>query len=202
VSLYAARVHRNSWTWLAKLWGRKPTEEKYYSVDRAAYPRRRFIGTENPSMAIAAPHEMTRQAVSTVGGRMVEQLGSSGKLTDYVCGDHMWTGIDYLGVSAQPGPLESWTPAASKRTVTISFRASGRISQWSMCPLTGAGRARKESHTGTLLHELRHVELFLNGKSFGVKGYWFPRVVGNSPREGGAEPQHHVGSAPGMDGAL
>ena len=77
-------------------------EEKYYSVDRHAFPQRRFIGTENPSMAIGDYSELLpASALSRAAARQsradIEQLWKFARTYDYVCGDHMWTGIDYLG---------------------------------------------------------------------------------------------------------
>ena len=120
-------------------------EEKYYSIDRHAFPKRRFIGTEDPNMAIAAPmrDDPERGGIDCFRPD-IEQLWKFVRTNDYVCGDYMWTGIDYLDgteIRRRSGPSRelrrlrrtrtaaSWIPAASRRTVTTSTRASGPTSR-------------------------------------------------------------------------
>jgi beta-galactosidase len=105
-----------------------------------------------------------------------------------VTGDHMWTGCDYLGESSWPNKSNT-----SGTMDSCGFEKDGYYfyqSQWT---------------DKTVLHLLPHwnwkgkegdvipvlcytncdcVELFVNGKSFGVQGYWFPRV-GYWPRREG-----------------
>src|ERR1039457_892273 len=109
-----------------------------------------------------------------------EQLWKFIKVHDYVIGDFGWTGIDYLGESRWPGKL-----SGSGMLDTCGFPKDNYYfyqSQWT---------------TNLMLHLFPHwnwkgkegevipvlcytncdtVELFVNGKSFGVQGYWFPRI--------------------------
>lgn len=163
--------------------------EKYYSIDRHAFPRGKVIGTESPSMGgirgdyrglFPLPPGVTLRGMSSNRGIQVEQLWRFVRTYDYVSGDHMWTGIDYLGESAWPAKNSS-----AGVLDTCGFEKDGYYfyqSQWS---------------DKTVLHVLPHwswkgkegeaipvlcytncdsVELFLNGKSLGVQGYWFPRT--------------------------
>src|ERR1017187_3025596 len=76
--------------------------EKYYSLDRQAFPRRRFIGTESGSMG--GLRGATPGASRFAAGRNtdVEQLWKFVRTYDYVAGDFMWTGIDHIGEARWP----------------------------------------------------------------------------------------------------
>jgi beta-galactosidase len=170
-------------------------KEKYYSIDRAAFPQRRVIGTESgsmggtrgdyrglfPSAAPAAappgPGMMLR------GGRGrnidVEQLWRFVSTYDYVAGDFMWTGIDYLGESRWPGKGSS-----AGVIDTCGFKKDGFYfyqSQWTDKPVLHLfPHWNWKGQEGqfipvTCYTNCDTVELFLNGKSVGAKGYAFPR---------------------------
>jgi beta-galactosidase len=163
--------------------------EKYYSIDRHANPRARMIGTESPGMyGVRGDYRElvpTSEAEEPMHwwrsnrGIQVEQLWRFVRTYDYVAGDFMWTGIDHLG--------EAPWPAKNSSTGVIDmcgFTKDGFYfyqSQWTDRPMihlfphwNWAGRE------GDFIPVLCYtncdtVELFLNGKSLGVQGYWFPR---------------------------
>ena len=170
-------------------------KEKYYSIDRAAFPQRRVIGTESGSMsgtrgdyrglfpaaapapAAAGPGMMLR------GGRGrnidVEQLWRFVSTYDYVAGDFMWTGIDYLGESRWPGKGSS-----AGVIDTCGFKKDGFYfyqSQWTdkpvlhLFPHWNWKGMEGQFVPVTCYTNCDTVELFLNGKSVGAKGYAFPR---------------------------
>ncbi len=166
--------------------------EKYYSIDRAAYPTRRVIGTESAGMGGLrgdyrsllpgpAPAGPTAGFRAMGRGRAidVERLWRFVSTYDYVAGDFMWTGIDHLGESRWPG--KSATPGVLD---TCGFPKDGYYfyqSQWTAKPMlhlfphwTWNGR-EGEILPVTCCTNCDTVELFLNGKSLGVKGYAFPR---------------------------
>jgi beta-galactosidase len=98
---------------------------------------------------------------------------------DYVSGDFMWTGIDYIGESRWPAKNSS-----SGVIDTCGFKKDGYYfyqSQWTSKPMLHLfphwNWKGKEGQvvTVTCFTNCENVELFLNGKSFGVKGYVFPR---------------------------
>jgi beta-galactosidase len=148
-------------------------KEKYYSIDKAAFPQRRVIGTESGSMG------GIRGGVLRGRGIDVEALWKFVSTYDYVAGDFMWTGIDYLGESRWPGK-----GSASGVIDTCGFKKDGFYfyqSQWTKKPMlylsphwNWKGREGQFIPV-TAYTNCDTVELFLNGKSAGVKGYAFPR---------------------------
>ncbi|MGD0778723.1 MAG: glycoside hydrolase family 2 TIM barrel-domain containing protein [Candidatus Solibacter sp.] len=170
-------------------------KEKYYSIDRAAFPQRRVIGTESGSMggtrgdyrglfpdaapvrAVLGPGPLAR------GGRGrnidVEQLWRFVGTYDYVAGDFMWTGIDYLGESRWPGKGSS-----AGVIDTCGFKKDGFYlyqSQWTersvlhLFPHWNWKGKEGQFIPVTCYTNCDTVELFLNGRSIGAKGYAFPR---------------------------
>jgi beta-galactosidase len=170
--------------------------EKFYAIDRQAYPARRFIGTETSSIfgprgayAVETPDDpfFGRAANTAIE---VEQLQKFIQTYDYVSGDFIWTGIDYLGEARWPAKI-----ASSGALDTCGFPKDAYYfyqSRWTTEPVlhlfphwNWAGREGKVI-TVTCYTNCDTVELFLNGKSFGVKGYAFPRpgmvgTYGNYP---------------------
>jgi beta-galactosidase len=162
--------------------------EKYYSIDRHAFPQRKVIGTENPSMGGLRGDYRGLFPGTGEGGSFrrrglsqmitVEQLWKFTSTYDYVAGDFMWTGIDYLGES-------QWPSRSSSAGVldTAGFKKDGFYfyqSQWTNKPVLHVfphwNWKGKEGQVIpiTCFTNCDTVELFLNGKSFGVKGYVFP----------------------------
>jgi beta-galactosidase len=170
--------------------------EKFYAIDRQAYPTRRFIGTETSSIfgprgayAVETPDDpfFGRAANTAIE---VEQLQKFIQTYDYVSGDFIWTGIDYLGEARWPAKI-----ASSGALDTCGFPKDAYYfyqSRWTTEPVlhlfphwNWAGREGKVI-TVTCYTNCDTVELFLNGKSFGAKGYAFPRpgmvgTYGNYP---------------------
>jgi beta-galactosidase len=159
--------------------------EKYYSIDRHAYPNRRFIGTESSALfgargvyAVDQSNELFFEKASNTAIE-VEQQQKFVQTYDYVSGDFIWAGIDYLGESRWPSKL-----AAAGALDTCGFPKDNYYfyqSIWTREPVlhlsphwNWAGRE------GQVIPVICYtncdtVELFLNGKSLGVKGYAFPR---------------------------
>ena len=163
--------------------------QKYYSIDRHAFPQRRMIGTESISMGGVRGDYRWAFPETTPGGMFrgmsrnrgvdVEQLWCFVRTYDYVSGDYMWTGIDYLGESR-------WAArnASSGVLDTCGFEKDGYYfyqSQWTDKPMIHLfPHWNWKGKEGECIPVLCYtncdaVELFLNGKSLGVQGYWFPR---------------------------
>ena len=120
--------------------------EKYYSIDHDAFPDRRVIGTESGAMGgirgdYRGPVSEHRDARPMSGffqfraGRNidVEQLWQFVSTYDYVAGDFMWTGIDYLGESFWP-----MRSSSSGVIDTCGFKKDGFYfyqSQWTQKPM-------------------------------------------------------------------
>jgi beta-galactosidase len=163
--------------------------EKYYSIDRHAFPKRCFIGTESESMGgsrgdyrdlfpAEAPAEFLRlRAARNID---VEQLWKFVGVHDYVAGDFMWTGIDHLGEARWP------MKGSSTGVIDIcGFKKDGFYfyqSQWTNKPVLHIfphwNWNGKEGRIVpvTCFTNCDTVELFLNGRSLGVKGFAFPRL--------------------------
>ena len=169
--------------------------ELYYSIDRQEYPNRKFIGTESISMAgirgdynwlldrpATRPAEnSTNQRPPLANKRLdVEQLWKFVRTNDYVAGDFMWTGIDYVGESSWPNKL-----APSGALDTCGFKKDSYYfyqSQWTSEPVLHImPHWNLKGHEGQIIPVTCYtncdaVELFLNGNSYGIKGYDFPRT--------------------------
>ena len=164
--------------------------EKYYSIDRHAFPQRRFVGTESEAMGgvrseypdLFSAKDSSPDFFQFLRGRNVdvEQLWKFVSTYDYVAGDFMWTGIDYLGESRWP-----MKGSSSGVIDTCGFKKDGFYfyqSQWIDKPVlhlfphwNWKGREGQVIPVGCFTN-CDTVELFLNGRSLGVKGYEFPRV--------------------------
>ena len=161
--------------------------EKYYSIDRQAFPKRKFIGTENGSLGgIRGDYTyLFPQTAGTISRRSnnrwidFEQMWKFVSTYDYVAGDFMWTGIDYLGES-------NWPRKANTSGVidTCGFEKDTWYfcqSQWTDKPVLHLfphwNWPGKEGEFIPVFcyTNCDSVELFLNGKSLGVQSYWFPR---------------------------
>jgi beta-galactosidase len=165
--------------------------EKYYSIDRLAFPQRRFVGTESEAMGgirgeypdlFGAEAARTRSFFQFLQGRNVdvEQLWKFVSTYDYVAGDFMWTGIDYLGEARWP------MKGSSSGVIDMcGFKKDGFYfyqSQWTEKPVLHLfphwNWQGKEGHVipVSCFTNCDTVELFLNGRSMGVKGFEFPRL--------------------------
>jgi beta-galactosidase len=159
--------------------------EKFYSIDRHDFPRRKFIGTESPAMGGSRGAYRLGDEPPIFGERLsntrieVEQLQKFVQTYDYVGGDFMWTGIDYLGESRWPGKS-----APSGVLDTCGFPKDGYYfyqSLWTRKPVlhlfphwNWQGREGETIEVACYTN-CDAVELFLNAKSLGVKGFAFPR---------------------------
>ena len=182
-------------------WGTR--RETMYDDDRHAFPQRKMIGTESSVVGARGEYFSNsttnkRPPAYTLSMIRTEQLWKFIRVHDYVIGDFGWTGIDYLGESRWPGKL-----AASGMLDTCGFPKDNYYfyqSQWT---------------TNLMLHLFPHwtwkgregqvipvvcytscdtVELFLNGRSFGVKSLEFPRQGAAGGWNTYARPQQPTGS--------
>jgi beta-galactosidase len=162
--------------------------ELFYSIDKMAHPEWKMIGTESESLRNAPEYSLGTdlskvRANYTSGMVRTEQLWKYVSVHDYVIGDFMWTGIDYLGEARWPGKGSS-----SGEIDMTNLPKDGYYfyqSQWTNKPVlhllphwNWAGRE------GQVIPVLAYtncdtVELFVNGKSYGVKVQEFPHQ-GNS----------------------
>jgi len=160
--------------------------ELYYSIDRHDHPNWKMIGTESESNSggIRGEYSFGNDSSCTnpdYDFRMVdaEQLWKFVRLHDYVIGDFMWTGIDYLGESEWPYKNSSFGVLD-----LCGFPKDGFYfyqSQWISKPMLHLfphwnWKGREGQIIPVLCYNnCNEVELFLNGKSYGQKRIEFPR---------------------------
>jgi beta-galactosidase len=127
--------------------------EKFYSIDRHAYPERRFVGTETSAIFGARGTYAVEEPDDFFFGRAannlieVEQLQKFIQTYDYVSGDFIWTGIDYLGESRWPSKLGSsgaWIHVDFPKMRTTSIKVDGAAKPCSISFLTGTGWGERE----------------------------------------------------------
>ena len=161
--------------------------ETFFGPDRAAFPQRKFVGTEDTGAGgvrggyafRANPTGTPERAAYASAMIRVEQLWKFALTHDYVIGHFMWTGIDYLGEARWPGK-----GASSGALDTCGFPKDSYYfyqSLFSDKPMlhllphwNWAGRE------GQVIPVLAYtncdvVELTLNGRSLGAKAREFPR---------------------------
>lgn len=180
--------------------------ELFYSIDSHNHPDWKMIGTESISNSGGIRGEYSfgddtssvRPDISfwtsesslknnsnsflpsyNFGMIGAEQLWKFVKTRDYVIGDFMWTGIDYLGESFWPNKNSSFGVLD-----LCGFPKDGYYfyqSQWIEEPMIHLfPHWNWEGREGQVIPILCYtncdaVELFLNGKSFGEKRLQFPR---------------------------
>ncbi len=186
--------------------------EQFYAVDRQQFPQRRMIGTESEAMGGARGLYKLQEDAPVFGQRpsntriAVEQLQKFVQTYDYVAGDFLWTGIDYLGEAFWPNKL-----ASSGVLDTCGFAKDGYYfyqSLWTKSPVLHLfphwNWPGKQGQVVSVMcyTNCDTVELFLNGTSLGVKGYAFPRPgmvskYGTYPPRAKASADHG-GSASGL----
>jgi beta-galactosidase len=156
--------------------------EKYYSLDHHSYPHWKMIGTENISIpGVRGAYSLESQGwwgAYPTQSITAEQLWRFTRTYDYVAGDFMWTGIDYLGETRWPHKNSSFGVID-----LCGFPKDGYYffqSQWTNAPMLHLfPHWNWEGQEGKVIPVLCYtncdsVELFVNGKSFGVKSYVFP----------------------------
>ena len=171
-------------------WDRRAKRaETYCTDDRHDFPQRKFIGTENAGMdgirgdySDYIPLNLGTPWKFPYGSRRnrgldVEQMWKWIKNNDWVTGDHTQCGVDFLGSAGRPAP--------SGILDTAGFPKDGYyfyLSQWTnKTVLHLFPHWNWKGKEGEFIPVLCYtncdtVELFLNGKSVGLQGYWFPRV--------------------------
>lgn len=155
----------------------------FYSVDRHRFPQRKMIGSENISIGgIRGQYNMTAEAGAWHGpyfAQMIraELLWKVTRINDYVAGDFMWAGIDYLGEARWPQKSSS-----SGQLDTCGFPKDGYYfyqSQWTEQPMLHLfPHWNWPGDEGRVIPVLCYtncdsVELFVNDTSWGAKSFRF-----------------------------
>jgi beta-galactosidase len=162
--------------------------ELFYGIDHYDHPEWKMIGTESESLRSAPFYSLgmdsTKVQANYTGGIVrAEQLWKFVAVHDYVIGDFMWTGIDYLGEARWPGKA-----SGSGEIDMTNLPKDGYYfyqSQWTNKPVlhlfpTWNWKGREGQIIPVVAYtNCDTVELFVNGKSYGIKVQEFPRQ-GNS----------------------
>ncbi|NLO01117.1 MAG: DUF4982 domain-containing protein [Bacteroidales bacterium] len=162
--------------------------EQFYSVDKINHPDWKMIGTENSNIGGARGEYSLedgnyRSRPYNTSMIRAEQLWKFTATRDYVCGDFMWTGIDYHGEARWP-----YRSSYSGVIDLAGFPKDGYYfyqSQWTKDPMVHLfPHWNWEGKEGEIIPVIVYsncdaVELFLNGKSYGEQRLEFPRP-GNS----------------------
>ena len=167
--------------------------ELFFDTDHHDHPNWKMVGTESVSISgvrgnyfggnfFKVDSSVVRPANMSSVVR-AEQLWKFVSSHDYVIGDFMWTGIDYLGEARWPNKN-----ASSGVIDLCGFPKDSYYfyqSQWTTKPMihlfphwNWSGKKGKVIPV-MVYTNCDSVELFLNGKSFGMKSLEFPRQ-GNS----------------------
>ncbi|MFA9560468.1 glycoside hydrolase family 2 TIM barrel-domain containing protein [Evansella sp. AB-rgal1] len=159
--------------------------ETFYSEDKIDNPHWKVIGSENPAIPSIrgdyffenTSYEYFRNTYFTNMIR-TEKLWKFTFMNDYVAGDFMWTGIDYLGESKWPYKNASFAPLDMCGFPKDSFYFYQ--SQWTKQPMLHVfPHWNWQGQEGRVIPVLCYtncdsVELFVNDRSFGEKCYEFP----------------------------
>ncbi|MBN2213536.1 MAG: DUF4982 domain-containing protein [Bacteroidales bacterium] len=159
--------------------------ELFYSIDRHEHPDRKMTGTESVSnggirgyYSLGGDSAMIRPDYNFHMIR-AEQLWKYVSGHDFVIGDFMWTGIDYLG--------ESWWPGKNASSGVLDlcgFPKDGYYfyqSRWTLTPMIHLfphwnWTGREGQFIPVICYtNCDAVELFVNGRSAGEKRLEFPR---------------------------
>jgi beta-galactosidase len=159
--------------------------ELYAHVDKLEHGDWLVVGTESGSVrnrrsnySLGNDPDKVRPNYTT-GMIRAEQLWKYVSMNDYVIGDFMWTGIDYLGEARWPSKN-----ASSGEMDLAGFPKDGYYfyqSQWLDKPVLHIfPHWNWEGREGQFIPVLAYtncdtVELFLNGQSIGMRSSEFPR---------------------------
>ncbi|MCM1026456.1 MAG: DUF4982 domain-containing protein [Roseburia sp.] len=156
--------------------------ETFYDEDRAEFPKRRFVGSENPSVGGKRGDYTSHGVFGSYVSASIhhEALWRYTVSHDFVAGDYLWTGIDYLGETRWPS-----RGAACGALDTAGFRKDSYYyfrSIWNKKEITlhllphwnwpGEEGTFKQVVCYT---NCERVELYINGRLVGSKGYRCPR---------------------------
>jgi beta-galactosidase len=160
--------------------------ETLYDEDRKKFPARRMIGSENPSAGgIRGNYERSGPGVFRVSYDRAtlnhEFLWRYTASRDFVAGDYLWTGIDYLGEARWPmkaaasGPIDT---AGFPKDTYYYFRSiwNGKDTTLHILPHWNWKGREGEFITVIGYTNCDEVSLYLNGRLVGTRGYDFPNA--------------------------
>jgi beta-galactosidase len=176
-------------------WGTR--RETQYSDDRQAYPQRKFVGTEetgvpsvrgqyrfgsllgvNDSDDVLVLSQGRESALYVPATLRASSLWRFAAVHDYVSGEFIWTGFDYLGESRWPRKMASFAPLDTccfKKDTFFYYQ-----SLWTERPMLHLlPHWNWPDRVGKVVPVVAYsncaaVDLQLNGRSLGLKAREFP----------------------------
>ena len=156
--------------------------ETFYDEDRHDYPKRRVVGTENGSAGgtrgvYGKPGEMWRDyRTATMRNEFLFRYMAG---RDFVSGDYLWTGIDYLGETRWPsrgagsGPIDS---AGFPKDTYYYFRSIWNEDATTLHVLPHWNWEGDEGEFKTVIvyTNCEEVDLFINGRLVATRGTKVP----------------------------
>lgn len=165
--------------------------ETLYDEDKRLYPKRRFCGAENPAGLSSFRGDYSPERNYVAATLEHEWLWRYTVSRDFVAGDYLWTGIDYLGEAGWPskgapcGPLDT---AGFPKDTYYYFKSIWNQNQITLHLLPHWNWEGEEGVFKQVVAytNCEHVKLYINGRLVGTKGYMCPnygcRFEWNDPR--------------------
>jgi beta-galactosidase len=172
---------------------RNKRAETYATDDRHMYRERKFVGTENSGPGstrgeysdLVPPGPGGTVSRGRNRGTDFEQLWRFARINDWVIGDHYGTAFDYMGESRWPAKQGGGGIIDNCGFIKDSYYLCQSL--WTDKPVVHLlPHWNWKGHEGKVIPVLCYtncdtVELFVNGESYGVEGYWFPRIGRGGP---------------------
>ena len=160
--------------------------EGFYDEDHEKYPHRCVIGSENPSAGyIRGEYNLEHDSKDFWNKPYYSAPVAVGKLLrytmthDFVAGDYMWVGIDYLGEANWPNRLSSCgcldTCGFEKDAFYFYKSVWNQQEKFAyLCPHWNLSLEEGTVIPVICYTNCEDAELFVNGKSYGMKSKGFP----------------------------
>lgn len=155
--------------------------ETFYEEDRALYPRRCMIGSENPSVGgVRGRYHTTGWGNYITATMHHEALWRYTISHDFVAGDYLWTGIDYLGETRWPSRGAAFAPidtAGFAKDSFYYFRSIWNDKETTLHLLPHWNWKGDEGEFKQVIcyTNCEEVKLYLNDRLVGTRGYDCPR---------------------------
>ena len=158
--------------------------ETFYEEDKKLYPNRCFIGTENPGAGgvrgdyCVANGERGDYRTRVVAHELLWRYEAS---RDFISGDYIWTGIDYLGEAEWPNRGADFGAIDTAGFPKDTFYYFRSIWNQDAVTLHLLPHWNFEGEEGSFKNVIaytncQYVSLYLNDRLVGTKGYYeYPR---------------------------
>ena len=158
--------------------------ETFYEEDKFEYPDRIMIGTENPSVGgTRSEYDLNANPAGNYTNCTMhhEPLWRYTASHDFVSGDYLWTGIDYLGETRWPHRGAGCAPidtAGFEKDSYYYFRSiwNQKDITLHLAPAHWNFAGEEGQYRPVICYtNCEEVKLYINGKFVGSRGYECPR---------------------------